>query len=120
SAADLFADGLMTGVGSAVSASLGLLLGLSQVAANVPAGFAVIATFQEGAMPRRRRLLVIASFVAPVFLSASLGYFLLRGTSAEMQNAALAFVVGLLLLATIEDVVPEADAPKPRRWISTG
>ncbi len=44
-AADLLTDGLTTGAGSAISGGLGLLLGLSQVVANVPGGFAAITTF---------------------------------------------------------------------------
>jgi ZIP family zinc transporter len=36
-----------------------------------------------------------------------------------LPNSALAFVVGMLLLATIEDLVPEADAPQARRSVTT-
>ena len=31
----------------------------------------------------------------------------------------LAAVMGLLLAATLEDLIPEADAPHPPRWSST-
>lgn len=118
-AADLFSDGLMTGIGSAVATSLGLLLGLSQTVANLPGGFAAAANFRDEGMPRRARLLVAASFVLPVVLAASLGYWLLRDTGAAVQNAALAFVAGVLLLATVEDVVRQGDEREPKRWMST-
>ena len=36
-----------------------------------------------------------------------------------MQNAALAVIVGVLLVTTIEDLVPEADKPGAPRSIST-
>lgn len=118
-AADLLSDGLMTGAGSAVSASLGLLLALSQVIANLPAGFATIANFRSQQVARPVRLLAAASFLLPVFVGAVLGFLLLRGQGAAVQNASLAVIVGVLLVATIEDLVPQADKPGTKRWIST-
>jgi len=118
-AADLLSDGLMIGAGSAVSSGLGLLLGLSQVVANVPGGFAAMANFADEGVKRRTRLLIAGSFVLPVVLGASIGFWLLRGAGETLENAALAFIVGVLLLATIEDLVPQADEPGAARWIST-
>jgi ZIP family zinc transporter len=118
-AIDLMADGLMIGIGSAVSGGLGLMLGLSQVVANVPGGFVTLASLRDQGVPRAVRLGAAASLFAPVFLGAGLGFWLLRGQSTQLQNAALAFVVGMLLLATIEDLVPEADAPKASRTVTT-
>ncbi len=57
--------------------------------------------------------------MAPVFIGASLGFWLLRAASVEVQHAALAVMVGVLLLATVEDVVPQADKPGAERWVST-
>ena len=37
-----------------------------------------------------------------------------------VQDSALAFIVGILLLATVEDVLPQGDKPEPARWIITG
>ncbi|WP_425450021.1 ZIP family metal transporter [Virgifigura deserti] len=117
--ADLLSDGLMIGAGSAVSSGLGVLLGISQVIANLPGGFATIANFREKQVPRRSRLLTTASFALPAVLGASAGYWLLRGASDRFEHAALAFIVGVLLLATVEDMVPQADEPGAARWIST-
>jgi ZIP family zinc transporter len=47
------------------------------------------------------------------------GYWVLRGVGPEIQNAALACVIGVLLLATVEDTLPQADEPSPPRLIST-
>ena len=66
-AADLFSDGLMTGVGSAVSSALGLLLGLSQVVANIPGGFASMANFRSEGVARRTRIIIACSFALPLF-----------------------------------------------------
>lgn len=118
-AVDLLGDGLMIGIGSAVSGGLGLLLGLSQVVANVPGGFAAIANLRSKGMSRAVRIGAIASLCVPVFVGAGLGFWLLRGETASLQNTALAFVVGMLLLTTIEDLVPEADAPQTGRSVTT-
>lgn len=118
-AADLFSDGLMTGASSAVSSELGLLLALSQVVANVPGGFATVANFRAQNIDRRTRLLASASFAVPVIVGAALGFWLLRGADEIAQDAALAFIVGVLLVTTVEDLVPQADKPGTARWIST-
>lgn len=118
-ATDLLSDGLMTGASSAVSAELGLLLALSQVVANVPGGFATIANFRAQKVRRSVRMLAAGSLVLPVIIGAAAGFYLLRGTGEVVQNAALAFIVGVLLVTTIEDLVPEADKPGTSRAIST-
>lgn len=118
-AVDLLGDGLMIGIGSAVSGKLGLMLGLSQIVANVPGGFVAVANLRTRGIRRPVRLAAAASLIVPVVIGAGAGFWLLRDQSAQLQNAALAIVVGLLLLATIEDLVPQADEPQTRRWITT-
>lgn len=117
--ADLFSDGMMTGAGSAVSRNLGLLLALSQTVANMPGGFAAAANLRDEGIDRRRRLLMSGAMLVPVFAGASAGFWLLRGAGELLENAALAFIVGVLLLATVEDMVPQADEPEAVRWITT-
>jgi ZIP family zinc transporter len=118
-AADLLSDGLMVGIGAAVSSRLGLLLGLSQVVSNIPGGFAAIGNFRNKQVARKRRLLISASFLVPTSVGAVIGYWLLRGAGEAVEHAALAFIVGVLLLATVEDIVPQADEPGVARWVST-
>lgn len=117
--ADLFSDGLMTGAGSAVASGLGLLIGATQTVANIPGGFAATKNLQENQVPRGRRWLLCFFLFLPVVVSAAIGFWLLGGQNDFIQHAALAFIVGLLLLATIEDMIPEGDRPQPSRWIST-
>ena len=117
--ADLFADGLITGAGSAAALSLGLLLAASQLVANIPGGYAASANLHARVPSRRTRLLTAALVTLPICISAAGGYFLLREASAPVQSGALAFIVGLLMLTTIEDMVAEGDAPRPPRWSST-
>lgn len=118
-AADLFGDGLMVGIGATIAADLGLLLGMGQVVANVPGGFAVAANFRRRAVSRTARLSAVAGLGAAVFVGATAGYWWLGGADTAAQNTALTFVIGVLLLTTIEDLVPEADAPAAARWLTT-
>ena len=119
-ATDLTSDGLMVGVGSAVGSQLGLLLASTQAIANIPGGFAATSNFRDDGMPRSRRFILIASMVAPALLSVVLG--LSGATRCQQPNPkyrAGEFLWAYLLLATIEDIVPEGDEPEPPRWIST-
>lgn len=119
-AADLTSDGLMAGVGAAVSSGLGLLIAISQSVANIPGGFAATASLEHDGVSRRARLWVAVLLATPAVISCGLGFWLLRDASPAVQNAALMVVAGLLLVATIEDVVPEGDAsPRLPRWVST-
>ncbi|TFY97465.1 ZIP family metal transporter [Ramlibacter rhizophilus] len=120
-AVDLFGDGLMVGIGSAVSSGVGLMLALSQVVANIPGGVVTIANLRDKKVRRAVRIAASASLILPTLVGALAGYWLLRDQGTAWQNTALAFVAGMLLLATIEDLVPEADEPAARRvWTTSG
>ena len=118
-ATDLTSDGLMVGTGTAVETQLGFLFAATQSIANIPGGFAATSNFRDDGMPRSRRLALSASMLVPALISASLGYLVLRAASPVIQSAALAIFIGILLLATVEDVIPQGDEPEPPRWIST-
>lgn len=118
-ATDLISDGLMVGSGSAVGAQLGFLFAATQSIANIPGGFAATANLRDDGVPRARRLALSIALLIPALLSAIIGYFGLRGASSVVQGAVLATFVGILLLATIEDVIPQGDEREPPRWVST-
>lgn len=107
------------GIGSAVAGGLGFVLALSQVIANLPGGFVTVAQLRSRDISRKARVGAVVSLLVPVFVGAAAGYWLLLGQSDALQNAALAFVAGLLLLATVEDLVPEADEPQTTRLATT-
>jgi len=107
-ATDLFTDGLLIGTGSSVSFTLALLLAIAQVLADVPEGFASIASFRDQGIPRRWRLLLSAGFAVPILASAVGSYWLLRDAASAWQMGALAFAAGMLLVLAVEDIVPEA------------
>lgn len=117
--ADLVSDGMMTGAGYAVTAELGLLLAAAQAVANIPGGFASTANLRFNKIKRSKIVLAAAGMAVPVLVSALAGLWLLGDASELVKHAALMIIVGLLLLATVEDMIPEGDAPKPPRWVST-
>lgn len=118
-AVDLFGDGLLIGAGSSLSFDLALVLALGQVTADIPEGFATIATFRDAGMARAKRILLSASFVVPVLAGAFLSYFLLRDQAQEYQLTALAFVAGMLLVAAAEEIIKEAHAVNPPSKLSS-
>jgi ZIP family zinc transporter len=107
-AVDLTSDGLMLGTGAAVSSGLGLVLAAGQVLADLPEGYATVANFRDKGVPRRRRILLSASFFLFATAAALLSYLLLRNASDGLRMAALTFVAGLLTVAAVEDMLEEA------------
>ncbi len=118
-AADLFSDGLMTGAGSAAALQLGFFLAISQFLANIPGGFAAGANLRANGAPPRDRFLAGVILLATAITSCLIGFLILKNAPPVAQYAALSFVTGILLIATIEDMVPEGDAPQPPRWSSS-
>lgn len=105
---DLFSDGVMIGTATLLSPSLGLLLALGQVPADIPEGFAAIATLRRAGIARRTRVLMALSFTAPVLLGAALGYFALRQAPEVLTLSVLALTGGALTSVVVEDVIGEA------------
>ena len=115
-AVDLFSDGVMIGTGSTIAFGLGLVLALGQVTADIPEGFATIATFKSGGLSRRKRLLLSLSFIVPVFLGATVGYWAVRGQPQLVKLSLLAFTAGILLTVVVEDIIPEAHEKAEARF----
>lgn len=117
--ADLFSDGFMTGATFAVSSGLGTLLAFSQVIANLPGGFATAANLRHRGSATKVRLVAALSYLVPALVGATAGFVLLSDASEAAKDSALALIAGILLVTTIEDLVPQADRPGTKRWIST-
>ncbi|QIG79358.1 ZIP family metal transporter [Stakelama tenebrarum] len=116
---DLCTDGLFTGSGSTISAGLGFLLALSQLLANMPGGFAVASSLRAGGLEKRPRRIALLALPAAAPLMAVLGFVALREAPDPVIGFILALLAGLLLVATIEELVPEADAPEAPRRLSS-
>lgn len=105
---DLFSDGVMIGTGSVISPALGALLAVGQMPADVPEGFAAVATLKRAGIPRRRRLLMAAGFAVPILVGAALGYLALRQAPELVTLSVLAMTGGALVAVVIEEMVHEA------------
>ena len=105
---DLFSDGVMIGTGTVLNPALGLLLALGQVPADVPEGFAAIATMRRAGISRGRRVLLAAGFAVPIFLGATLGYFALRDAPDIVTLSVLALTGGALTAVVVEEMIGEA------------
>ena len=105
---DLFSDGVMIGTATVLNPALGLLLALGQVPADVPEGFAAIATLRKAGIGRRRRILMAAAFAIPILLGATIGYFALRDAPEIVTLAVLALTGGALVTVVVEEMISEA------------
>ena len=105
---DLFSDGVMIGTGTVLNPALGLLLALGQMPADLPEGFAAVATLRRAGIPRRRRLLMSASFGLPIVAGAALGFLALRRAPELVTLSVLALTGGVLSAVVVEEMVTEA------------
>lgn len=107
-AIDLFSDGVMIGTGAVINPALALLLAIGQVPADVPEGFAAVASLRRAGIPRSQRMAMAAAFTLPVLLGALLGFFALRRAPSIATLSVLAATGGALTTVVVEEMVPEA------------
>ena len=105
---DLFSDGVMIGTGTVINPALGLLLAVGQVPADIPEGFAAIATLRNAGIRRRRRVLLAAAFAIPIVVGATLGFVALRDAPEIITLSVLALTGGALTTVVVEEMVSEA------------
>lgn len=105
---DLFSDGVMIGTASVLNPALGFLLALGQVPADVPEGFAAVATLRSAGVSRERRVLLAAGFAVPILVGATLGFFALRDAPEIITLSVLALTGGALSAVVVEEMIGEA------------
>ena len=105
---DLLSDGVMIGTGTVLNPALGFLLALGQVPADVPEGFAAMATLRSAGVSRKRRVALSAGFAVPILLGATLGFFALRDAPEIVTLSVLALTGGALVAVVIEEMIGEA------------
>lgn len=113
---DLFSDGVMIGTATVLNPSLGLLLALGQVPADVPEGFAAIATLRRAGIARRTRILMALGFAVPILAGAALGYFALRQAPELATLSVLALTGGALTSVVVEEMLTEAHEGETSVW----
>ncbi|WP_254014466.1 hypothetical protein [Limnofasciculus baicalensis] len=74
------------------------------------------AAFKSQKIPRTERLLLLAAFIIPVWLGATLGYWGLRGQADLLKLIVLAFTTGALMVAIAEEIIPEAHQTQDTNW----
>jgi ZIP family zinc transporter len=121
---DLFSDGVMIGTGTVINPGLGLLLALGQMPADLPEGFAAVATMSNAGIRRRTRLLLTAGFAVPIFVGAALGFLALRNAPEIVTLSVLALTGGALSAVVVEEMVSEAHEGETSRlgpiFLTTG
>lgn len=115
-AIDLFGDGLMIGTSLTIAPHLGVVLASGRVVAHIPEGFVTNTAFKSQNMPRTKRFLLLAAFIIPVWLGATLGYWGLRGQADLPKLIVLAFTTGTLITAIAEEIIPEAHQTQDTNW----
>lgn len=107
-AIDLFSDGIMIGTGSSIGLGLGLLLALGQTPADIPEGFAAIASLKAKGVAKKIRVGMAAAFALPLFAGVTIGYWAMRGQPEAFKLSLLAFTAGVLVTVVVEEIVPES------------
>ena len=118
-AIDLLSDGIMIGTGSSIGLALGLLLALGQTPADVPEGFAAIATFKARGVAKKMRMFLAAAFTIPLFVGVTVGYWAVRGQPEAVKLSLLALTAGVLVTVVVEEIVPGSHEGEESR-LATG
>lgn len=98
----------MIGTGSVIKPALGFLLAIGQVPADLPEGFAAVATMRRAGISRRRRFLLAGGFAVPILAGATLGFFALRDAPEIITLSVLALTGGALTAVVVEEMISEA------------
>jgi ZIP family zinc transporter len=107
---DLFSDGVMIGTGTVLNPALGALLAVGQAPADLPEGFAAVATLRRSGIRRGMRVLISLAFAVPILAGAALGYFALRSAPELLTLSVLAVTGGALTSVVVEEMITEAHA----------
>jgi zinc transporter ZupT len=106
-------------LGLALHAAAGVLLAIAStelIPRVVIAKPAWATMFKSQNMPRTKRFLLLAAFIIPVWLGATLGYWGLRGQADLPKLIVLAFTTGTLITAIAEEIIPEAHQTQDTNW----
>lgn len=106
---DMIIDGVLIGIGSALTLATGLMLALSIALSTAPLALVSIATAkQQGKSARFRRGLSFA-FIAAIMGSAALGFLIVRDQSEALKLLLISVGAGFLLMTVTQSIIPEAN-----------
>ena len=96
-AVESFTDGLMIGTSVLIALTLGLLLSLGQVSADIPMGFVNVASFKKKGFILKNRILINLAASLSVFIGASIGYFAIKGQPLISNICTFIFYCGNII-----------------------
>ena len=105
---DIFIDGFLIGIGFAVGAKEGKLLGFAIMIELLSLGLATVATLTQATIPAKRAALVTSAVASVILVGAGLGGSVLRGLSHTGIEAVLSFGLAALLFLVVEELLVEA------------
>lgn len=112
---DMLVDGLMIGIGAALSLGTGLRLAIGLSVSHTPLAFVATATAKTQEVSAGNRRWLGLAFFLSVVVGTLAGYLLLRNQSDGVQLLLIAGGGGFLLTAVAQGMVPEAVQQAPSR-----
>ncbi|WP_236831391.1 ZIP family metal transporter [Blastococcus sp. KM273128] len=76
--------------------------------ADIPEGFAAVATLRSAGNSRKRRVLLAAGFAVTILRGAALGFLALRDAPELVTLSVLAVTGGALTAVVVEEMISEA------------
>jgi ZIP family zinc transporter len=106
---DMIIDGILIGIGSALTLATGLALALSISISTAPLALVSIATAKrQGQTVRFRRLLGL-SFAGAIMAGAAIGFLFVRDQSLLVKLVIISVGAGFLLMTVTQSIIPEAN-----------
>jgi ZIP family zinc transporter len=106
---DLVIDGVVIGIGSTLTLSIGLMLALGLSISTIPLAFVTIATAKKQGMSNKSRSMLAYMFIVCIVGGAVIGYGLLRNQSLEIRLVLIALASGFLFTLVTQSMIPEAN-----------
>lgn len=105
-------DGIVIGVGFAVSPALGIVTTMSLLAHELPQGIAVTSIMLHANFPKRRATIYAALVALATPVGAAGAVLLLHGVSQGVLALLLAVAAGSFLYVAASDLIPETHEAK--------
>jgi zinc transporter, ZIP family len=105
---DMLIDGVVIGIGSALTVGTGLLLALGIAVSTAPLAFVSIATAKRQGMAHNDRQWLSYLFFLSLLVGALVGYIVLRNQPVAVKLVLIAMASGFLITTVTQSLVPEA------------
>jgi ZIP family zinc transporter len=106
---DMGIDGILIGIGSALTLATGLALALSIAISAAPLALVSIATAKQQGQSARFRHLLGLSFAGTIIVGAALGFLVVRDQDILFKLVLVSIGAGFLLMTVTQSIIPEAN-----------